>query len=134
MKQNESFYRYRLIELGEKAAGHPILFTGRYQHSDHSKWIILNAIRLLLDSSKTICSHINLSRETAANQIALTPSLHQHKVIFLGEIESYSHFGTLRGGIKLVKHETINCIWPASSAEADLLKIKELKKSITIYG
>lgn len=134
MKYKESFYRYRLIELGQKAADRPILFSGIYQHSHDPKWISLKAIRLLSDGSRTICSHINLSREAAAKQIDLSPSLHQREMIFLAQIESYSHFGTIRGGLKLIELERLNSLWLASTAAEDLKRVEGVKKVIEVYG
>lgn len=134
MKHTESFYRYKLIELGQKAAECPILFSAIYQHSHDPKWISLNAIRLLSDGSRTICSHINLSREAAAKQLDLSPSLHQRKMIFLAQVESYSHFGSIRGGLKLMELEQLKSLWLASTAAEDLMRVEAVKKAVEVYG
>lgn len=134
MKHKESFYRYKLIELGQKAADRPIFFSGIYQHSHDPKWISLNAIRLLSDSNQCICSHINLSRELAEKQLDLSPSLHQRKMIFLAQIESYSHFGSIRGGLKLIELEQLKSLWLASTAAVDLMSVEGVKEVVEVYG
>lgn len=106
MKRDKNFYRYELLKLAELHGDAPLVFSGIYKHADDSNWVTLTTIKLFDRApTKMLCSHINIERAEVEQYLKLSAKENQRKIHFLGKIKSYQHYGTARGGIRLIRLE-----------------------------
>lgn len=104
MQRNKNFYRYELLKLAELYGDAPLVFTGIYKHADHSDWVTLSTLKLFgTANTKILCSHINLKRLVVEQYLILSIKENQKKIYLVGNVKSYQHYGTLRGGLSLIE-------------------------------
>lgn len=119
MKVSKNYYRDLLSLLAEEDRICPILFTGRYKHTNNLRWATFTTIRKYVKGKKTetVCNHINLDRKTALKHVTLTEYQHNRKFYFYGRILMYEHYGDSRAGIVLAEDITESPIWIASQSK-----------------
>lgn len=135
MQRNKNFFRYELLKLAELQGDVPLFFNGIYKHADNSAWVTLSTIKLF-DSAPTkmLCSHINLERAEVDQYLKLSAEENHRKIFFLGRIMTYQHFGTVRGGISLIRLEnSLVPIWISkSNIEENRAVAKRIKLSLPV--
>ena len=114
MKLEKNYYRCELVKLFKDNNHTPLIFTGKYKHTDSKQWITLTNIRHFLpeqEKQRTICDHINLDKSTIPSNLILNATLHNRQFCFFGELSFYHYYGEERASIKLAQIKDTHYIW-----------------------
>jgi len=116
VKVSKNYYRDQLLLLLEENRLQPIVFKGRYKHTDNPRWATFDWIRRYENGkkTKTICNHINLEREAVHRYVYLTKYEHNRSFYFWGRVSPYVHYSVTRGGIVLAQDIGKTPIWMAT--------------------
>lgn len=116
MKLLKNYFRDELRCLYEDRKNIPILFTGKYKHSD-GELSTFTSIREYIPGikTKTVCNHVNLIRRDIERYVKLTNSEHNRKFYFWAHITKYIHYGDNRHGLALAIRHSEPPIWIAQS-------------------
>jgi len=102
-----------LMALIQETENQPIIFTGKYKHTDDPKWITFTTIRRYVpgDKTKTLCNHINIDRDSVSRYLTLTEDKHNRKFYICGRISTYDHFGDIRACVVLADTKGESPLW-----------------------
>jgi hypothetical protein len=137
MKVEKNYFRTELIALTQETGIQPIIFTGRYKHRDNPQWTTFTTIRRYVpgEKTKTVCSHININRDSVSRYLTLTEGEHDRLFYICGRVSTYEHYGKIRGCLVLAETGGESALWMTallkSENEAMAQRILHLAQQVT---
>ncbi len=121
MKIEKNYYRTELLELEMETQRKPVVFTGKYKHTENPEWITFTTIRRYNTSKKekTICDHVNINKYIVSQYLNLTEQEHNRKFYICGRVSTYEHFGDIRGCIILAETGSEDPIWMTAQSKRE---------------
>jgi len=121
MKIEKNYVRKELIALAQEKENKFFIFTGKYKHTDNPKWITFTTIRHYVpgERTKTVCSHINIKRDSVSRYMILTEDKHNRKFYICGRVSTYDHYGDMRGCIVLAEIEGKRPLWMTAPSKEE---------------